>query len=196
MSQSSLTGEASWGANTMIWSNLQQFAVSGQYTKMKFDQGVLKLIHNYSVTGAYLKGSYMSLVGYTCILPTKKWGTMGYNISLLGLGLKNPKIDGIIQPNFTILTSYSLTGFWMRPFIINKKLTLSPALFAMNSPILYNTLTNTLTKDKTLGVIVGTTVNYSITKRFAFSMDYKLSTSNNSMMPSLNFFLIGSKMNL
>jgi len=66
----------------------------------------------------------------------------------------------------------------------------------MNSPILYNTLTNTLTKDKTLGVIVGTTVNYSITKRFAFSMDYKLSTSNNSMMPSLNFFLIGSKMNL
>lgn len=196
ISQSSLTGEASWGANAMIWSNLQQFALSGRYTKMVFDQGELKLIHNYSTTGAYLNGSYMALVGYTCILPTKKWGTLGYNLSLLGLALKNPKVEGLIQPNFTTLTSYSLTGFWMRPFVVNKKMSLIPELFVMNSPLMFNIMENQLTKDKTLGLIVGTSFNYSITKRFAFSMNYKLSTSTNPTIPNLNFFLIGSRINL
>jgi len=196
MSQSSLTGEASWGANAMVWSNLQQFALSGRYTKMEFEQGELTGIHNYSFTTAYLNRSYMSLIGYTYIKPTKKWGTMGYNLSFLGLALRNPKIEGINQPLFTTLTSYSLTGFWMRPFTVNKKMSLVPELFVMSSPVLYNMLTNTLTKDKNVGVIGGTSINYSITKRFAFSMNYKLSTSTNPLMPALSFFLIGSRINL
>jgi hypothetical protein len=196
MSQSSMTGESSWGANGMIWSNLEQFAVSTRYTKMNFDKGELKSIDNYSLTAAYLNGSYMSLVGYTYIIPTKKWGTVGYNLSLLGLGLKNPKIEGVDQAPFTILTSYSLTGFWMRPFTVNKKISVSPELFAMSSPILYDISNNTLNKDKSAGIIFGTSFNYNITKRFALGLNYKLSYSTNPSIPSLSFFLIGSRMTL
>jgi hypothetical protein len=66
----------------------------------------------------------------------------------------------------------------------------------MSSPILYNTTNNILTKDKTMGIIIGNSVNYNITKRFAFSLNYKKNYSTNVSIPNLNFFLIGSRVNL
>ena len=36
MSQSSMTGTASWGVTSMIWFNLKQFALNGRYTKIHF----------------------------------------------------------------------------------------------------------------------------------------------------------------
>jgi hypothetical protein len=188
MSQSSMTGESSWGANTMIWSNLKQFAISASYTKMNFDKGKIESIDNYSFTNAYMNGNYMTMVGYTHILPTAKYGTMGYNLSVLGLLLKGTQT--------TPLTSYSLTGFWMKPYQINKKLALSPEIFVMSSPITYNIQTNILAKDKNVGIILGTSINYKISKRFAAAFNYKLNGSTNTSMPLMNFFLIGSRMNL
>lgn len=188
ISQSSLTGEASWGASAMIWSDLKQFALSPRYTKMNFEQGKIKSIDNYSFTGAYLNGNLMSLIGYTHILPTQKWGTMGYNLSLLALMLKG------VEPTF--LTSYSLTGFWMKPYQINKKLVLSPEVFAMSSPLLYNVQTNTLNKDENIGIILGTSINYKISKRFGVAFNYKVNGGTKPGIPILNFFLIGSRMDL
>jgi hypothetical protein len=173
----------------MIWSTLEQFALSGRYTKLFLYRGKLESINNYSLTTAYLGGNYMSLIGYTYILPTKTWGTMGYNLSLLGLALKG-------QPNFSYLTSYALTGFWMKQYTVNKRISLSPELFAMSSAMLYNISDKKVTKDKTLGIIFGTSVNYSLSRRFGLSFNYKLSTSTNPSMPMLSFFLIGSRMSL
>jgi hypothetical protein len=183
-----MTGESSWGANAMIWSNLKQFALSTSYTKMNFDKGKIKSIDNYSITGAYMNGNLMSLVGYTHILPTAKYGTMGYNLSVLGLLLRGTQT--------TPLTSYSLTGFWMKPYPVNKKLVLSPEIFMMSSPIMYNLQTSTLAKDKNVGIILGTSISYKISKRFAAAFNYKLSGSTNTSMPLMNFFLIGSRMSL
>ena len=62
--------------------------------------------------------------------------------------------------------------------------------------LLYNMSAKTVTKDKTLGIIFGTSVNYSLSRRFGLSFNYKLSTSTNPSVPMLSFFLIGSRMNL
>ena len=45
ISQSSLAGNETWSANAMIWSTLNQFALSGGYTKMDFQKGKLNTIH-------------------------------------------------------------------------------------------------------------------------------------------------------
>ena len=79
VSRSSMAGDESYSATSMIWSNLKQFAVSGGYTKMNFKDGALKSMNSYSVTGAYLDRTYMSLVGLTIIVPHPKIGVYGYN---------------------------------------------------------------------------------------------------------------------
>ena len=68
-SRASMAGDESFSANAMIWSNLKQFALGGGYTKMEFNEGQLDAIHSYGVTGAYLDGNYMGLLGYTWIKP-------------------------------------------------------------------------------------------------------------------------------
>jgi len=62
LSQSSLMGNTSWGISTMIWSTLDQFALSGRYTKMNFNAGKLESITNYGLTGVYLGGSVLLVV--------------------------------------------------------------------------------------------------------------------------------------
>jgi hypothetical protein len=84
----------------------------------------------------------------------------------------------------------------MKQYTINKRISLSPELFAMSSAMLYNMSAKTVTKDKTLGIIFGTSVNYNLSRRFGLSFNYKLSTSTNPSVPILSFFLIGSRMNL
>ena len=75
ISKSSLMGDKSYSLNTMIWSNLQQFAVSGGITKMNLDtKGKLTSINSYSLTSAYLTGNYMLLGGFTKIVPNPKYG--------------------------------------------------------------------------------------------------------------------------
>jgi hypothetical protein len=84
----------------------------------------------------------------------------------------------------------------MKPYPINKKLVVSPEVFAMSSPLLYNIQTNELNKDKNIGVILGTSVNYKISKRFGVSFNYKVNGGTKPGTPILNFFLIGSRMDL
>jgi hypothetical protein len=186
VSRSSMAGDESWSATSMIYSNLTQFILGGGYTKMAFKDGGLNAIHSYSTAEAYLQGNLMNLVGYTYIKPNPKYGTYGYNLGVINLFLK----DGT-KYNYNM--SSSIVAFWTKPYPYSRKLVISPQVFSMFSPISWNTVTNTTTINKNMGFMLGASFDYKISKRFGLSFNYKFSGSTQKGIPLLNNFLVGSR---
>lgn len=188
MSQSSLTGSSSWGVTSMIWFNLKQFAISGRYTKIHFsNNGKLKFIHNVNFTGLYTYGNYMGFVGYSGILNAGKWGVTGVNISAAATKINE---DG------NLFLSPSLTAFYTRPFTVGERLTVSPEIYIISTPLIYSSVEKLTVTDRTFSGFVGSGFDYQLTKRFKVNVNYKLNVSTNPEFPILSFFLIGSKINL
>ena len=189
MSQSSMTGMSSWGLTSMIWFNFKQFALSGKYTKIKFSQnGKLKWINNFNLTGVYSYGNIIGFVGYSGILNAGKWGVTGFNTSAAITKINGEEKNTFVSP--------SLTAFYTKPFKSGKRLTISPELYIISTPLLYSTVNKVTTTDRTFSAFIGSGFDYQITRRFKFNMNYKANLSTNPDFPILSFFLIGSKINL
>lgn len=188
ISKASMAGDESYSATAVVMSDLKTFIVGGGYTKLDFSEGKLKTIHSYSSAFAYLNGTYMNLLGYTNIKPTEKYGVIGYNLGVINLLIK----DEVGKYGYSVSTS--AVGFWTKPYQYSKKLTISPQVFTMLSPIAYNTVTNTTTVNRNIGFLLGSSFDYKISKRFGFSINYKLSGNTAAGSPFLSNILIGSRM--
>jgi len=188
LSQSSMTGASSWGLTGMIWMNFKQFALSGRYTKMQFSKlGSLRYIHNFSITGVYSYGNLIGFAGYSGIINLNKYGVTGFNVSASG---------ALISENKSSFFSPTITAFYTKPFTTGKKLTISPELYIMSTPLIYSAKDRVTSTDRTFAAFIGSGFDYKITKRFKFNFNYKLNVSTNTEIPMLSFFLIGSKVNL
>jgi len=188
LSQSSMTGASSWGLTGMIWMNFKQFALSGRYTKMQFSKsGSLRYIHNFSMTGVYSYGNLIGFVGYSGIINLNKYGVTGFNVSASG---------ALISEDKSSFFSPTITAFYTKPFTTGKKLTISPELYIMSTPLIYSAKDRVTATDRTFAAFIGSGFDYKITKRFKFNFNYKLNVSTNTEIPMLSFFLIGSKVNL
>jgi hypothetical protein len=189
MSQSSMTGMSSWGLTSMIWFNLKQFAISGKYTKINFSKnGKLKWVHNINLTSVYSYGNIIGFVGYSGILNAGKWGVTGFNASAAMTLVTGDQKNTFVSPSFT--------AFYTKPFKGGKRLTVSPELYVISTPLLYSTKDKVTTTDRTFSAFIGSGFDYQITRRFKLNMNYKANMSTNPDFPVLSFFLIGSKVNL
>lgn len=188
MSQSSMTGTASWGVTSMVWFNLKQFALNGRYTKIHFSgNGKLKFIHNLNLTGLYSYGNYMGFIGYSGILNAGKYGVTGLNISGM--------ITRVTEDN-NLFISPSITAFYTRPFKANNRLTISPELYIISTPLVYSSVDKVTVTDRTFSGFLGSGFDYQLTRKFKINVNYKANLSTNPEFPILSFFLIGSKINL
>jgi len=188
MAQSSMTGMSSWGLTSMIWFNFKQFALSGKYTKINFSKnGKLKWIHNINLTGVYTYGNILGFVGYSGILNAGKWGITGFNISAAAT---------LITEDKNTFVSPSITAFYTKPFKSGKRLTISPELYVISTPLIYSTKEKITTTDRTFSAFLGSGFDYQLSRRFKFNLNYKANLSTNPDFPILSFFLIGSKINL
>lgn len=186
MSQSSMAGDVSWGLTGMIWSNFQQFALSGRYTVMNMnDQGSLDNITNYGGTVALAFGNMFGFVTCAKIFPLGKWGVTGANATI-----------SFATSQSALTTTHSLLLFYTKPFQINRRLTVSPDVYMSGSPVTYNTKTNLFTVSKDVTFLTGVNADYNITKRFKFNTGLKTSVSSNPSLPALFFVVVGSKINL
>lgn len=185
MSQTSMAGDVSWGVTGMVWSNLQQFALSGRYTKMNFDEGKLSRIDNSGATLVHAFGNTFGFVTYAQIYPLGKWGVTGVNATL-----------AIQKTPDQFTTTHSLLVFYTKPFQVNKRLTISPDIYISGSPVTYGIKDNTFTISEDMMFLTGFSMDYSITKRFKFNTGLKTSLSTDPSIPMLFFMVVGSKVNL
>lgn len=189
MSKSSMTGASSFGLTSMIWFNFKQFALSAKYTKINFSKnGKLKWVNNISLTSVYSYGNIIGFVGYSGILNAGKWGVTGFNTSGAMTLITGEQKNTFISP--------SLTAFYTKPFTTGKKLTISPELYIISTPLIYSTKEKVTTTDRTFSAFIGSGFDYQISRRFKINMNYKANMSTNKDFPILSFFLIGSKINL
>ena len=188
MSHSSMTGMSSWGTTAMIWFNFKQFALSSKYTMIHFSKnGKLKWVHNLNLTGVYSYGNVLGFVGYSGILNAGKWGVTGFNVSVAGT---------LVTEDKNTFFSPSITAFYTKPFIASKRLTISPELYVISTPLIYSSKEKVTTTDRTFSGFIGSGFDYQLTKRFKLNFNYKANLSTNPSFPILSFFLIGSKVNL
>ena len=185
ISQTSMAGDVSWGVTGMVWSNLQQFALSGRYTKMNFDGGKLSRIDNSGATLVHAFGNTFGFLTYAQIYPLGKWGVTGVNATL-----------AIQKTPDQFTTTHSLLVFYTKPFQLNKRLTISPDIYISGSPVTYGIKDNTFTISEDMMFLTGFNVDYSITKRFKFNTGLKTSVSTDPSIPMLFFAVVGSKVNL
>jgi hypothetical protein len=187
ISQSSATGESSWGATAMVPFNFKSVAISLSKTDMNFKDGKLKSINGYSSTIAYLNGIPATINGMTHIVPTSKF-TYGYNVSAVFIKLKVNEVY-----SYSLLSS--TTGFITKPYILSKKVTVSPSIFLMASPMSYSKIGG-VSFNPNVMTLAGANYSFTLSKRFNFSFDWKFSYGTTPGTPILNFFLIGSKYTL
>lgn len=188
VSRTSLMGTSSWGVTGMVWFNFKQFAINSRYTKIKMNQsGTLKFVHNVNLTGAYSFGNLFSFIGYSMIINAKKWGITGFNIS--GAIAKLPS-------DSNLFISPSVTAFYTKPFVVSKKLSISPEIYLISTPVVYSSVDKITVTDRTFSAFIGSGFDYQISRRFKFNINYKANLSTNPDFPILSFFLIGSKVNL
>jgi hypothetical protein len=189
LSKSSMAGDESYSAGLVVNSNLSSIVTTAGYTKMGMtSDGQLDAIHSYGTAFAYLSGNYMNLLGYTYIKPTPTKGTYGYNVGVINLFLKNT------NGGFDYNMATSTIVFWTKPYQYSRKLTISPQVFTMFSPIAWNSVTGVTTVNRHMGFLLGSSFDYKISKRFGFSFNYKMSGNTKPGTPFLQNFLIGSRM--
>ena len=139
------------------------------------------------MTAVYTYGNILGFVGYSGILNAGKWGVTGFNVSAATTLVTSDK-SAFISP--------SVTAFYTKPFKANKRLTVSPELYLISTPLIYSTKEKVTTTDRTFSMFLGSGFDYQLTKRFKFNLSYKANLSTNPDFPILSFFLIGSKINL
>jgi len=209
MTKSSLAGDATYGGNVMIWSNLKQFVLGGSYTKTGYKNGKPKNINSYNASVVYLNGNWVQLTAWTHIIPTKTSGTFGWNVSAVNIFLVNENrynqkwdekkgwLNLLLQKkgyDYNLLVS--AVGFWMKAYPINPKLVLSPQAFLILSPYGYNSVLkeSNITINNNTSVLIGSSFDYKLTKRFGISFNYKVASTIQSNPTILHNFLIGSRM--
>jgi hypothetical protein len=100
------------------------------------------------------------------------------------------------EQKWDVSLSTSAVAFWTKPFQYSKKLTLSPQVFAMYAPLGYNSFTGNTLVGRHFGFLVGSSVDYKISKRFGFSFNYKLNINTDPTQRFTSNFLIGTRMML
>lgn len=199
LSQSSMAGDESYGATAMIWSNLKQFAFNARYTKMKFKDGELKSINNFSYTWAYSYGTKMGVLGFAHIRPLGKYGVAGINISQITIGL--PHVLGFYADGRPAMTTqhaflFSITGFYTKPVKLNNRWNVSPEVYVTTNPYMWLNRDHIAIRDYSLNFLSGFSADMALTKRFKINTSVKTSFSTLPGMPILFNFLIGSKINI
>jgi len=185
MSQSSLMGNTSWGLSSMIWSTFNQFALSGRYTIMNFNDGKLDNISNFGITGVYLAGTTLGFVTAASIFPFGKWGTSGVNYTFSVAGAD----QGMNLSNNILL-------FYTVPVPISKRLTISPDIYLSGSATGYLTAQQKFVTSNDVGIMTGASFDIALTKRFKFNFALKTSLNTNPIVPQTYMGMIGTKINL
>ena len=203
LSQSSLTGETSYGANAMVWSNLKQFSLSASKTTIVFnyDKKIPLKIKGIEYGSYYGKGSIRQISGVSVSLMsmfTTRVISLGTSdVFLLKKGLVVGYAFGLtsIFMDNNIMFSPSNTYFATKPFPF-KRYTISPMIATSFSPISYSIQEGRFAFNKYFTYIAGSNFDLSLTKRFKANLG-ATSIGNTQPKSPLTFAItIGSKIQL
>ena len=214
-SQSSLTGEDTYAANAMIWSNLKQYSLnlSKSHVFFNYDRPIENMVldedtgkyYNFGTT--YGRGSVMKVqsisAGYMRMFSTH---IMTAGISDVYMGQKENGWKGFvggwavtgmsifIQDSKPILTA-ALTAFGTKPFTFKKwdRLTISPMLAYSMTPITFDINLMYPTGNYHGTWIAGSNFDFNLTQRFKANIGGTLIGNTGPGVPLSWALTVGSR---
>lgn len=216
LSQSSLTGQETYSANAMIWTNFQQFSLALSKSKVHFWKDKLEYTEIYDsspktkvLEGNKHKENQIHHVGTTMINYMNIFGTnvitSGYSRVILGqednfwkgfAGGYAAMGSLIVLPE-SLLLSPSLTFFGTKPvaFKALPRWGFGPMVAVSLSPIQVNKQKNEVNVvwNEYFNYIIGTNVNFNLTQRFVANLGINTINNTNPLIPTTFALTIGAR---
>ena len=192
-SQSTLLGTETFGANAMIYDNMEQFLLNLSYTKVNInDEGRANRVYSLGLGASKMFTTYMGTINNSFIWLGKKGSVKGLAFGTSFSSFELDIREGIVYFD-DVLLSTSLTGFYTKPYKWNERLTISP-LLAVSSPFFSMSMSNyNTTWNKDVMVIGGMNFNYMFTKRFGLTLGTTVIESTIPQFPTLTNFMLGGR---
>ena len=191
VSRSSLRGDKTYALNSMIWSNLKQYMLMANYSKVFFIKGRPKYVYSTSLMGSKMYSTMTAGSNHSIVRLGEKGSVTGISAGATNIFLNTQ----ISKEGFyldTSLLSVALTGFFTKPYNFDRY-SISP-MVAISSPLFMQDLySKSVIKNKDLTIITGLSGNYSLTKRFVLNLGINVASNTNKEIKSLLSFTIGSR---
>lgn len=216
-SQASLTGEVTYSANAMIWSNLKQFSLNVSHSRAYFNYDREEKLYLYNPEtkkedlyfgSLYHRGS-VSWVQTQSVGIMKMFSTyiVTGGVSNVHLGKPGSKLEGFVGgwaatgmsvflEGGNIVLSGALTAFGTKPFPTrkeNNRLTISPMLAYSMAPLSFD-----LSSKKPIWTyhgtyIIGSNFDFNITQRFKANIGGTIIGNTQPGFPLSYAFTVGSR---
>lgn len=187
ISKSSLLGDVSYGVNTMIWSNMRQFMLSGNYTKTEtLASGEPNILHATSLTALKIYSSYTLVLNHGKIFLGRDGSIFG-----MSLNLTTSSTEGL-ENTRDILTSFSSLFFYTKSWTFNKA-SVAPMVAMATQLLNYDHVKKMSNFPHASLVLVGLNLNYQLTQRFTANLGANTATNLGFTLPAAMNFTIGSR---
>lgn len=193
ISRSSLLGDKTYGLNTMIYSNGQQFMLNGNFSKVHINkEGRVNRVYSASLGVMKSFTTVMFNMNHSFVFMGKKGGVGGIAASISHSSINVDVRDGLVFFDSQVLST-ALTGFWTKPFKFDR-LTISPML-AVSSPFMaMEVYDRSVNWNTDVTIIGGSNFSYTLTKRFALNIGANVIESTMPEFPTLKTFTIGGRL--
>ena len=213
-SQTSLTGQTTYSANTMIWSNLKQFSLNLSKSTVRYNMdrkipveiercsggfetvghrygpGSIRKVQTVSAGGLKMFETYVATVGLSDVFLGQKdnfWkgSAGGYAFNTMV----------IFTPDSNPLLVTAATGFFTKPIKIKslKRYTFTPMIAYSATPLTVDLKTGEKIWNKNGTYIIGTNVDLALTKRFNANIGGNLVGNTAPGIPMSWMITIGSR---
>ena len=193
VSQSSLLGTETYGLNAMVYSNLQQFMLTANYSKVHINkEGRVSRVYSGSIGGMKMFTTYMGMMNHSMVWLGEKGSVKGLAFGTTLTSVELDVREGLIYYD-NILLGTSLTGFYTKPFNFDR-LSISPML-AVSSPFWsYDLFDHTQIWNKDVMIIGGSSFTYKLTQRFGINFGVNVIEATIKDFPTLKTFTIGGRL--
>ena len=194
VSRSSLLGDKTYGANVMIYDNMNQFMLNLNYSKVSINkEGRVNRVYSGSIGGMKMFTTYMAMMNHSMVFMGKKGSVAGV---AFGTTITTNEVD-VIDGNIFFDNQFlgvSLTGFYTKPFQFSPKLTISPML-AISSPfMMFDMYKHTTMWNSDVMIIAGSNFTYKLTQRFGLNVGLNIIESSSQDFPTMKTFTIGGRL--
>jgi hypothetical protein len=188
ISKSSLLGDRSYGLNTMVWSNMSQFMLSGSYTKAQpLSNGDPNILHSTSVTALKMFSTYSVVVNHGKVFLGRDGSIFGMSLTLSSTSTETLNYDRELLSSFSSLFFYTKSRKFQRT-------TISPMIAFATQILSYDHSINSYDFPHSSLCVVGLNLNYQLTKRFAANIGANTATDLKFTIPTAVNYTIGSRL--
>jgi hypothetical protein len=185
ISRSSLLGDKSYGVNSMIWSNMRQFLIVGNYSKTHIIDNKVDMISSTTMGVAKMYSTYLFTMGHSKVFPNKNGSVFGFNFANNIMSMESSPTKRELSGSFNSVL------FYTKPFNFIR-LSLSPLLAIASSIINYNFTTKTMSIPSHI-LISGNNFNYTLTQRFVANLGIMATSSLSNEFSTTYMLTIGSR---